>query len=406
MAAAEAEGKQEISQYQDAVSAAETKLRQAQIAYDNAQSQVTSANRSLENARQSNESTATQSSATQTSLKETLEDYKTAADKAYESYLTAQTSLKATQTTAQNTLADYATNLENAYKTYESKMTDLEKAKGDSENTLNDYANDIKSAKSSYQSAQDSLKSAQSSAQNQLQSYEDNLNSARAGADSSAHEVRLRQLRVDLEGTEISAPMSGVVTAVYAKEGSSGSGLMFVIEDVDNLVVKASVKEYDVGNISSGMAVAIKSDSTGDVVYDGEVIQVAPTANKNAAGDTDTSKDISFATDVKVTSEKTALKIGMNVRLNFVLEEAKDVLTVPYDAVYKTSSGQTCILVVEEQKSGNQLLKEHPVSMGLENDLDVVITGDGLKEGMRFVSNPSAYLNFVGQELSIAEGGF
>ena len=48
-----------------------------------------------------------------------------------------------------------------------------------------------------------------------------------------------------------------------------------------------------------------------------------------AAGETDTSGDISFATDVAVTSQDTGLRIGMSVELDFVLDEALNALSVP-----------------------------------------------------------------------------
>ena len=217
--------------------------------------------------------------------------------------------------------------------------------------------------------------------------------------------MSLRQLRADLEGTEITAPAAGTVTAVYAEVGSSGAGLLFVIEDVDNLVVATSVKDYDVASVSTGMAVAIQSDSTGDEVYDGEVTSIAPTAAKNAAGETDTSGDISFATDVAVTSQDTGLRIGMSVELDFVLDEALNALSVPYDAVYENDQGQTCLLVLEEGEDGELLLTELPVTTGLETDLDTAVSGEGLGEGTRIVTDPERYLPLAGMAVTLGAEG-
>lgn len=217
--------------------------------------------------------------------------------------------------------------------------------------------------------------------------------------------MSLRQLRADLEGTEITAPAAGTVTAVYAEVGSSGAGLLFVIEDVENLVVATSVKDYDVASISTGMAVDIQSDSTGDSVYDGEVTSIAPTATKNAAGATDTTGDISFATDVAVTSEDTGLRIGMSVELDFVLEEDPDALAVPYDAVYENGQGQTCLLVLEEGEDGALLLTEMPVETGLETDLDIAVTGEGIGEGTSVVTDPERYLPLLGREVVLETAG-
>ena len=346
-------------------------LRQA--ARDSAQSQASAAERTLEEAEAAYDTAQTQYRAALNSADDALEDYADAVDTAYEAYLDAQVTLENTQADAQETLADYADRLNTAYAAYES--------------------------------AQAGLESTENAAQNQLQSYQDSLNSAYANASTSTGEVSLRQLRADLEGTEITAPAAGTVTAVYAEVGSSGAGLLFVIEDVDNLVVATSVKDYDVASVSTGMAVAIQSDSTGDEVYDGEVTSIAPTAAKNAAGETDTSGDISFATDVAVTSQDTGLRIGMSVELDFVLDEALNALAVPYDAVYENDQGQTCLLVLEEGEDGELLLTELPVTTGLETDLDIAVEGDGLTEGVQVVTDPDRYLPLAGQEVALGTEG-
>ena len=346
-------------------------LRQA--ARDSAQSQASAAERTLEEAEAAYDIAQTQYRAALNSADDALEDYADAVDTAYEAYLDAQVTLENTQADAQETLADYADRLNTAYAAYES--------------------------------AQAGLESTENAAQNQLQSYQDSLNSAYANASTSTGEVSLRQLRADLEGTEITAPAAGTVTAVYAEVGSSGAGLLFVIEDVDNLVVATSVKDYDVASVSTGMAVAIQSDSTGDQVYDGEVTSIAPTAAKNAAGETDTSGDISFATDVAVTSQDTGLRIGMSVELDFVLDEALNALSVPYDAVYTNDQGQTCLLVLEEGEDGELLLTELPVTTGLETDLDIAVEGEGLTEGVQVVTDPDRYLPLAGQEVALGTEG-
>lgn len=392
-----------VSQLKAALASAENALTQAESARKNCQQQATSSERNLENAREAYADAQAAYNAAVTSVDNQLEDFSTAVDTAYTSYQSALTSLDAAWETAQNNLADYYTAVETTYKSYMSALESLETTRNTAADTLEDYETSMETAYESYQSAQTNLDAARESAQNQLQTYKDNLNSAYANANTSTGEVNLRQLRADLETTEITAPASGTVTAVYAEVGSSGAGLLFVIEDVDNLVVSTSVKDYDVGSIKTGMAVTIKSDSTGSDIYDGEVASIAPTANKTPTGTTDTSGDIAFATDVAVISQDTGLKIGMSVRLNFVLDEAKDVLYVPYDAVYQAGDGRTCILVAMEQEDGTYLLQEIPVTTGMENDLDIVVEGAELEAGMRVVSEPDTYLSLAGQSVAPGE---
>lgn len=392
-----------VSQLEAALAGAENALTQAESARRNCQQQVTGSERSLENAKAAYTDAQAAYNAAVTSVDNQLEDYSTAVDTAYTSYQSALTSLDAAWETARNSLADYYTAVETTYESYMSALESLETTRNTAEDTLEDYETSVETAYESYQSAQTGLDAARESAQNQLQTYKDNLNSAYASANNTTGEVNLRQLRADLETTEITAPVSGTITAVYAEVGSSGAGLLFVIEDVDNLVVSTSVKDYDVGSIRTGMAVTIKSDSTGSDIYDGEITSIAPTANKTPAGTTDTSGDIAFATDVAVTSQDTRLKIGMSVRLNFILDEAKDVLYVPYDAVYQADGGRTCILAAMEREDGTYLLREIPVTTGMENDLDIVVEGAELEAGMRVVSEPDTYLPLAGQAVAPGE---
>ena len=57
-----------------------------------------------------------------------------------------------------------------------------------------------------------------------------------------------------------------------------------------------------------------------------------------------------------------------------------------------------------EQEEGSYLLEEYPVTIGMENDLDIVVEGPELKEGLRIVSEPDAYLPYLGQTLKTGAG--
>ena len=285
-------------------------------------------------------------------------------------------------------------NLITAQKQYNAALTSVD-------NLLADYAKNVETTYQAYQTAQASLTAAKVSAQNQLQTYENSLNSAYANAGKGTLEVSLRQLQAELDGTQITAPMTGTVTAVYAEVGSAGSGLLFVIEDTENFVIATSVKDYDITSVALGTEAMIRSDATGDDLYEGKVTYLAPTANKTAMGVTDTSGDISFDADVKVNSRDTKLRIGLNVRLELIVAEEEDVLAAPYDAIYQNSQGNSCVLIAQEQEDGLYLLREEPVELGLETDLDIAVKADGLTDGMTVVCSPEQYLQYIGQKIAI-----
>ena len=261
----------------------------------------------------------------------------------------------------------------------------------------------MQSAKDAYDKAVTNLESTRQAVGGQLESYQNAVQSAQAGASTAVTQESIAQLEKQLEDATITAPCDGTVTAVYATVGASGGGLLFVIEDLDDLVIKTTVKGYDIGKVAVGQKVAIRSDATGDEEFDGSVTTIAPTAQKNAYGVTSAAgSDALFDTEVAVESAGTGLRIGLEAQLDYILEETKDVLVVPYDAVYQNDSGQSCVLTVEDLGGGKYTLHEVPVETGMDDDLDIAVTGSGIAEGVRVVHAPDNYRLLVGQTLTAA----
>lgn len=279
-----------------------------------------------------------------------------------------------------------------AYASYQAAMTGAD-------NALADYETAMDLAWDAYQKALTAQESAKKGVADQLQSYANTLASAKAGTSHAGSYEAIRQLRADLADTKITAPCAGTVTAVYAEVGSPGSGLLFVIEDVEDLVIDTSVKGYDVGTVNAGMKVIVQSDNTGDAEIEGVISRIAPTANKNALGATDTSTEPMFAAEVRVLTEDSGLRIGMDAQLDYIITEVEHVLTVPYEAVYRNEEDQTCVLAAIEQDDGRFLLEEFVVKTGADDDLDIVIHGAGIEEGMRIVHEPDTYLHLLGQSV-------
>jgi len=258
-------------------------------------------------------------------------------------------------------------------------------------NTLADLKLAVDTARDSLTNAQASYAAAEAAARVEVQLNLDGLRSSQAAAANSAAIQDLVNLNKDLAATTVTAPMAGTVTAVYANVGANPTGVAFVIEDVSSLVIDSSIKEYDVNTVTTGTPVSIESDATRDAVYTGRLASIAPTSDKDATGKTITGSDIQYSTKVDVTSADTKLRIGMNVRINYVLDQQSDVLVVPIDAVHTNAQGATSVLAVIKDAGGQSVLREIPVTTGLSNDLNVAISGNGVVAGLRIVNSPSGY---------------
>ena len=293
--------------------------------------------------------------------------------------------------------------VEQAQSAYDIAQATYNAAVRGEDQALSDYADAVDSAWRAYQTALTSLDSTKKGTEDQLEAYSDTLASANAGANTAVTQESIRQLNQTLDDTKITAPVSGTVTAVYASVGSSGSGLLFVIEDTDHLVISTSVKGYDLGDVKTGMTVEIKSDATGDSVIPGTLTTIAPTAKKNQLGDTEASNDPSFEAEVSVDSAESGLRIGMEARLSYIIARQAHVLAVPYEAVFTDEAGQSCILVLRTQEKETYLVEKLPVTTGLDDDLDIAVSGTGVEEGLRVITDAKSYLSYIGKPVTLAQ---
>ena len=253
-------------------------------------------------------------------------------------------------------------------------------------------------AQNQVSNAKDQREASNNAIQQQIDSLKDNLVGSQIAAQSTqSQEIAIQKMQNTLEDATITAPVSGVVTAVYAKVGEPGNGLLFVVEDTQSLKINTKIKEYDVANIREGMPVVIKSDATGDQEISGTVTYIAPAAIKTEAGNTQTGgndSNVEFEAEVQVNDPNCGLRIGMNTRLTVLLEEKQDVFGVPYDAVVEKADGSTVVYAaVEQQNSGKNssyVVTEIPVTTGLETDFYIEISGGEVTPGMAVISNPQS----------------
>lgn len=253
-------------------------------------------------------------------------------------------------------------------------------------------------AQNQVSNAKDQREASNNAIQQQIDSLKDSLVGSQIAAQSTqSQEIAIQKMQNTLEDATITAPVSGVVTAVYAKVGEPGNGLLFVVEDTQSLKINTKIKEYDVANIREGMSVVIKSDATGDQEISGTVTYIAPAAVKTEAGNTQTGgndSNVEFEAEVQVNDPNCGLRIGMNTRLTVLLEEKQDVFGVPYDAVVEKADGSTVVYAaVEQQNSGKNssyVVTEIPVTTGLETDFYIEISGGEVTPGMAVISNPQS----------------
>ena len=265
------------------------------------------------------------------------------------------------------------------------KYNELDKEYGGS---LSTEGRNLREARIAYQNALDSRNAIKNAVQREVESLEQSVASTELANDITLDLLKMQRLNKQLGDANITAPISGMVTAVYAKEGAPASGLLFIIEDIDRLVIKTSVQEYDVNLITEGMPVSIKSDATGEDVYEGQVEKIYPTSQKNTSSE-NTSSKVTFETDVALLSQDSDLRVGMNVRLGITTASKQDVFSVPFDAVITGPDGADILYIAETNEEGRTFVKALPVALGLETDFRIEVSGEGVVEGLLVISDPT-----------------
>jgi len=324
----------------------------------------------------------------------------------------AQTDLENTQRTHENNRILFAAGgvSRNAFENSETALANAENRHADALAAFNnaetgtgralDAARDqLTTARLNHSNAATALRSARSSAGQELDRLYANVESAQIAVNNEARLIALERLERQLEDSIIRAPISGTVTASFATVGSMGSGLLFVIEDTENLKITTRIREYDATQVRAGMPVEIRTDSTGTAVFEGEIASIDPTALRNAMGDIASFSDVEFGAEITVLSTETPLLIGMNTRLNVILDQRNDVLYVPFDAIGFDTFENAYVFVADIGAGGRAMVRRVPVEIGLETDFFVEIISDALAPGMIVINNAAAVTG--GMEVAI-----
>ena len=81
------------------------------------------------------------------------------------------------------------------------------------------------------------------------------------------------------------------------------------------------------------------------------------------------------------------MKPGLSAKLDILTDSKKNVLVLPYEAIFTKKNGKKVIFTVQDS-----IVKEHRIQAGIESDLNVEIISANLKENDRVIINPTENL--------------
>lgn len=272
-----------------------------------------------------------------------------------------------------------------AREVYENKDTQVE-------SLLDDYRDAVTDAQENVSDAEVALQEAEEQRELALHGYSNSVSSAQIAADQTVTEMNLADAQENIDKCTVTAPAAGTVTAVYVNEGESNASgsLLFVIENLDELEIVTSVREYDIASLAVGMPAEIKTDATGDTVYSGQVKDIAITAQKDAYGNTVSSSNAEFDVTLSVDPGEGGLLVGMNGRATITTDSTEGVLAVLYSSLGYDENGAPYVMVARPQDDGTLVVEKVPVETGVETDFEVEVISDALAEGDLILDDPTA----------------
>lgn len=245
----------------------------------------------------------------------------------------------------------------------------------------NNASASIETAEQNVVNARAALRAAEIAAKEQEITYKQQVQTAKLATNFSDQQLAVEQLKLNLEKAVITAPVSGVVTAVNVVEGAPGSGLLFVIEDTGNLEVTANVSENDIISVKTGMTATLWPEADDTDLYGATIAEIALSPAKTPTGDNVNAPVTSYETKANVTSGAGNLRIGMHVRLRVETVKKDNVFAVPYSCVTKNRAGESMVLVAKPDGLGSYTIEEVAVTRGIETELHVEISSDKLAAG-------------------------
>ncbi len=197
-----------------------------------------------------------------------------------------------------------------------------------------------------------------------------------ARAQLALAEARLDNIRLQLNRTEVKAPVAGKVIARNAKIGAVATAAgdpMFVIVRDGELELRADVTETDIQRLSKGQSAQLRAVGMADAMT-GKVRLVEPTIDP-----------VSRLGRARIEiDDEAGLRSGMFVEAEISVAD-REGLAVPLTAIGTTPEGASVLRVVDG------LVERVPVRTGIRDGAFVEIL-DGLSAGDQVVTKAGAFV--------------
>jgi multidrug efflux pump subunit AcrA (membrane-fusion protein) len=214
-----------------------------------------------------------------------------------------------------------------------------------------------------------------------------------AEANLLSAELSVKSARQEVAETTLTAPFSGTIAQVSGsvgetvsggsssggdsegsalgatgEESGGGSEAFMVLAQLHRLKMEVSFSEADIGKVREGQTATVAIDSMEGTELAGKVTKVSVLPSEGS------SSVVEYPATILLTQSAKGLRAGMSASAEVVVEQVKNALTVPSEAISQLGSGKT--VTVEED--GKEVTKT--VTTGLVGDETTEVVS-GVKAG-------------------------
>jgi len=171
---------------------------------------------------------------------------------------------------------------------------------------------------------------------------------ANSVADSVSTKVDLENAQIQLEDTDVRAPISGTIIEKDVERGQvissptrdvGGGTVLLRMADLSLVQVRTLVDETDVGKIRAGLPATVTVDAYPNRPFEGTVLKIEPlaTVNQNVT---------MFPVIVRIQNQGGLLRPGMNAEVEIHVGRRDSVLAIPNAALRTTRDVSSAALVL------------------------------------------------------------
>jgi RND family efflux transporter MFP subunit len=211
-------------------------------------------------------------------------------------------------------------------------------------------------------------------------------------AQLSQNDARLQELRINLQHTSVTSPVDGFVGKRTVDPGAmvnTNTAIASVV-DISRLRLVVNVVERDLKLVSPGDVAAVEVDAYPGEKFSGKIARVAPVLDPATR---------TAQMEVEIPNGDNRLKPGMYARINLTVEDRKNTLVVPKNAVIDFENKRGVWMPNEESRA-----KFTAVQLGIEGTDQIEILS-GLNEGDKFVTTGAAAVRNNDQLIIAGQGG-